>query len=66
MREDYSLTFTPLSIARYSFIQLSELGHRGENEKAQTLKWQQRGFYFTALHRNERNGTAEVVLVMAK
>ena len=30
MREDYSLTFPPLSIARYSFIQLS-----GENENAQ-------------------------------
>ena len=26
-----SLTFHPLSIARYSFMQLSELGHRGEN-----------------------------------
>ena len=29
-REDYSLTFPPLSIARYSLIQLSELGRRGE------------------------------------
>ena len=37
-REDYSLTFPPLSIARYSLIQLSELGHRGENEHAQSLK----------------------------
>ena len=36
---DYSLTFPPLSIARYSFIQLvSELGRYGENENAQTLK----------------------------
>ena len=35
-REDYSLTFPPLSIVRYSFIQLSELGHRGENENVQT------------------------------
>ena len=34
----YSLTFPPLSIVRYSFMQLSELGHRGENENAQTLK----------------------------
>ena len=38
-REDYSLTFPPLSTARYSFMQLSELGHLGENENAQTLKW---------------------------
>ena len=42
-REDYSLTFPPLCIARYSFIQLSELGCPGENENAQTLKWYQRG-----------------------
>ena len=27
------------AIARYSFIQLSELGHRGENENAQTSKY---------------------------
>ena len=31
-----SLTFTPLSIARYSFMQLSELG--GENENVQSSK----------------------------
>ena len=33
-RNDYSLTFSPpsLVIYRYSFIQLSELGHRRENE----------------------------------
>ena len=36
MLEDNSLTFPLLSIARYSFIQLSELGHCGENENAQT------------------------------
>ena len=33
-----SLTFPPLSIARYSFIQLSRLGRREENENAQTSK----------------------------
>ena len=34
---DYSLIFPQVSsIARYSFIQLSELGCRGENENAQT------------------------------
>ena len=33
-----SLTFPPLSTARYSFIQLSELGRRGENENAQTYR----------------------------
>ena len=38
-REDYSLTFPPLSIARYSFIQLSGLRHSGDNENAQTSKW---------------------------
>ena len=37
-REDYSLTFPPPSISRYSFIQLSELGRRRENENAQTSK----------------------------
>ena len=35
--EDYSLTFPPPLIVRYSFIQLSELGHSGEYENAQTL-----------------------------
>ena len=35
MREDYSLIFPPPSIARYSFIQLSELRCRGENGNAQ-------------------------------
>ena len=34
----YLLTFAPPSIDRYSFIQLSELGHHGENENTQTLK----------------------------
>ena len=37
-REDYSLTFPPLPIARYSFIQLSELGRHGENKNAQSSK----------------------------
>ena len=36
-RGDYSLTFPPPSIAKYSFMQLRELGHRGENENAQCL-----------------------------
>ena len=30
----YSLTFPPLSIARYSFIQLRQLGRHGENKNA--------------------------------
>ena len=38
MREDYSVTCPPLSIARYSFILLSELGHCEKNENAQTSK----------------------------
>ena len=32
LRDDYSITFPQLSIARSSFIHLSELGHHGENE----------------------------------
>ena len=36
LHEDYSFTFPPLSIARYSFIQLSELGPRGEDENDQS------------------------------
>ena len=39
--EDCSLTFPPPCIARCSFIQLSGLGHHGENEIAKILKrWQ--------------------------
>ena len=38
MREYYSLTFPPPSMAMYSFIQLSELGRCGENKNAQTSK----------------------------
>ena len=38
LRNDYSLTFPPLSIARYSFIQLSRLRRREVKENAQTLK----------------------------
>ena len=34
----YSLTFPPLSIARYSFIQLSRLRRREVKENAQTSK----------------------------
>ena len=38
LRNDYSLTFAPLSIARYSFIQLSRLRRREVKENAQTSK----------------------------
>ena len=44
LHEDYSLTFPPPSTARYSFIQLSELGRRGRNKNAKALKQLQRGF----------------------
>ena len=37
--EDVSFIFPPLSISRYSIIQLSQLGRRGENENAQSSKW---------------------------
>ena len=40
MRKQYSLTFPPLSIARYSFIQLCGLRRREENENDQTSKQQ--------------------------
>ena len=36
LREKISFTFPPLSIARYLFIQLRELGRRGDNENTQT------------------------------
>ena len=36
LRSDYFLTLPPLSIARYSFIQLSRLRRREENENANT------------------------------
>ena len=38
LRNDYSLTFPSLSIARYSFIQLSRLRRREVKENAQTSK----------------------------
>ena len=44
LRNDYSLTFPPLSIARYSCIQLSRLRGREVKENAQTSKQYQRGF----------------------
>ena len=42
MREEYSLTFPPLSITKLSFRELSGLMCRGENENAQTTKLYQR------------------------
>ena len=36
LHESYSLIFPLLSLARYSFIQLSELGHSVENANAQS------------------------------
>ena len=44
LRNDYSLTFPPLSIARYSFVQLSRLRRREVKENAKTSKRYQRGF----------------------
>ena len=35
MHNDYSLTFPPLSIARYSFVQLSQLGRQWRELKCQ-------------------------------
>ena len=41
LHEDYSFIYPPMSIARYSFIQLSELRQRGLNKIAKASKWQQ-------------------------
>ena len=35
-REDYSFRYPPMSAARYSFIQLSEIWQRGRNEITET------------------------------
>ena len=46
-REDYSFTYPHMYVARYSFIQLTELWQRGKNEIAKASKRQHfktRGF----------------------
>ena len=57
---DYPLTFPPLSKARCSFIQLSELGRCGENENAKALKQQQRGVEPGLSRLRVRHSTAEL------
>ena len=61
LRKDYLQTFTPLYIATYSFMYMSELGHRGENENAQTLKQQQRGFETKLSQLRVQYSTAELL-----
>ena len=56
----YSLTFPLLSIARYSFIQLNELGHCGEIENAQASKRWQKGFEPGISRLRVRHSTAEL------
>ena len=41
MRKFVPLTFPPLSIDRYSFMRVSELGHPGDDENVEALKQQQ-------------------------
>ena len=60
LRNDYSLTCPPLSIARYSFIQLSRLRRREENENAQTSKLYQRGFEPRLSRLRVRHSTTEL------
>ena len=60
MRNDYSLTRPPLSITRYSFIQLSQLGRREEKENAQTSKRYQRGFEPGLSRMRDRHSTTEL------
>ena len=54
-----SLTFPPLSIARYSFIQLSRLRRREVKENAQTSKRYQRGFVPGLSRLRVRHSTTE-------
>ena len=60
-----SLTLHPLAdlfipAARYSFIQLSELGRRGDNEDTLTSKQYQRGFELWLSRLRVRRSTAEI------
>ena len=57
LRNDYSLTFPPLSIARYSFTRLR---HREENKNAQTLKRYQREFEPRLSRLRVRHSTTEL------
>ena len=54
------LTFLPLPVVRYTFIHLSELGHRGENENDQASKRQQRGLQPGLSRLRVRRSTAEL------
>ena len=60
LRNDYSLAYPPLSIARYSFIQLSRLRRREEKENAQTSKQYQRGFEPGLSRLRVRHSTTEL------
>ena len=60
LRNDYSLTCPPLSIARHSFIQLSRLRRREENENTQTSKRYQSGFEPGLSRLRVRHSTAEL------
>ena len=60
LRNDYSLTCPPLSIARYSFIQLSRPRRREVKENAQTSKRYERGFEPGLSRLRVRHSTAEL------
>ena len=60
MCEAYSLIFPPLSTARLTFTQMSELGRHGENENPQALKRQQRGFERKLSRLQDRHSTSEL------
>ena len=57
-----SLTFPPLSIARYSFIQLSRLRRREENENAQLRNGSKMGFEPGLSRLRVRHSTTELQL----
>ena len=67
LHEEYSLTFPPLSINRYSFIQMSELGRRAENKTSEALKQQQqRGIEPRLSRLRVLHSTAELLAILPK
>ena len=60
LRNGYSPTCPPLSIARYSFIQLSRLRRREVNENAHISKRWQRGFEPRLSRLRVRHSTTEL------
>ena len=60
LREDYSFKFPLLFIARYSFLQPSELWRRGEVKKTPSFEAAERGFEHRFSRLRIRHSTAEI------